>query len=177
MIAAGVIAVVGAECSGKSTLARALAEQLDAALVPEALRAFVDERGRPPAAAEQASVMSAQIVAEAAAAAGGGWVVSDAGALMTAVYSILYYSDWSLAPAALRHHRTACALTVWCAPDIPWVADAGHRDGPAQREAGDDVIGAVLADAGPPVVRVRGDVSLRLASVRRTLFGDDGPGR
>ncbi len=171
MIAPGVIAVIGAECSGKTTLARALAQQLDAALVPEALRAFVDEHGRPPAAAEQASVMAAQIASEAAA--GGGWVVSDAGALMTAVYSILYYSDRSLAPAALQHHRTACALTVWCAPDIPWVADAGHRDGPAQRKAGEDVIGAVLAGSDLSVLRVHGDVALRLGSVRRALADDD----
>ncbi len=173
MIAPGVIALIGAEGTGKTTLARALAEELGAALVPEALRAFVDEHGRPPAAGEQARVMSAQIAAEAKAAAGGGWVVSDSGALMTAVYSVLYYADRSLAPAALRHHRTACALTVWCAPDIPWAADPGHRDGPAIREAGDEAIGALLAGADLRVVRVCGDVRLRLASVRRALFGGD----
>ncbi|MGB3676680.1 MAG: AAA family ATPase, partial [Candidatus Nanopelagicales bacterium] len=51
-----VIAVIGGECSGKSTLANALAQDLDAVLAVEELRKFVEEYGRPPLVNEQAAV-------------------------------------------------------------------------------------------------------------------------
>ena len=47
------IALLGGECTGKSTLARALGARLGAQVVDERLRRFCDEMRRAPLASEQ----------------------------------------------------------------------------------------------------------------------------
>jgi nicotinamide riboside kinase len=167
------LAIVGAECSGKSSLAAALGEALPAVVVPEYLRSFVDTHGRAPMAHEQRGVMEAQIAAERAAAASGtspeGWIVSDAGALVTAVYSVLYFDDEALLEAALDHHRTAYLLTVWCDIDLPWVEDGMQRDGEEHRGRGHEILASVLARGTLDVLPVSGPVPQRLAAVQRRL--------
>lgn len=158
----GIVAIIGAECSGKTSLAEALGVALPARVVPEQLRRFVDRHGRAPTPAEQSAVLQQQIAAEAAQAAAGGWVVSDAGALMTAVYSMLYYDDDTLAAPALDHHRQACAATLWCDIDIPWTPDPGQRDGPAYRLRAHRLIAEVLAADPLPVIAVPGAPEVRL---------------
>jgi nicotinamide riboside kinase len=158
----GIVAIIGAECSGKTSLAEALGVALPARVVPEQLRRFVDRHGRVPTAAEQPAVLHQQIAAEAAAAEGGGWVVSDAGVLMTAVYSLLYYDDDTLLAPALAHHRQACAATLWCDIDIPWTPDDRQRDGPAFRLRAHRLIAEVLAADPLPVVAVHGAPEVRL---------------
>lgn len=172
----GVVALVGAECSGKSTLAQALGEALPARVVPEYLRTFVQQNGRAPTAVEQRAVMTAQIRAERIAArqsAAGGdrWVVSEAGALMTAVYSLLYYGDESLVLPALEHHRTSCAATVWCDIDLPWVADPGQRDGPQFRAEGHRIIGRIVAEHSLAVLRATGSAGHRRDAILTALEG------
>ena len=66
MAEALVIAVLGAESTGKTTLARSLADELArrtglrAAWVPETLREWCDRTGRTPAAHEQADIAAEQ---------------------------------------------------------------------------------------------------------------------
>ncbi|MEI8083054.1 MAG: AAA family ATPase, partial [Actinomycetes bacterium] len=112
------LALLGAECSGKTTLAQALARSLPAEHVPEVLRAFVNTTGRPPTAGEQRAIMTQQIDAEQsqcheALAAGVGWICADPCPLMTAVYSIEYFGDDSLLMPAVQYQRTD-DLTLWC---------------------------------------------------------------
>ena len=171
MKGSALIAVVGAEGSGKTTLAQALAGRLQARLVPEELRAFVDQHQRPPSRAEQSDVLAAQLAAEAGAGVGGGWVVSDAGALMTAVYSRLYYRDDSLWEPALAHHRTAYVLTLWCGIDIPWLSDPGYRDGPDWRRRGHLMIAEAVERGELAAVLVEGSVERRLEAAL-TALGD-----
>jgi nicotinamide riboside kinase len=160
-----VVAVIGAECTGKSVLAGDLGRALPGVVVPEHLRGWVERMGRVPRAAEQAGVLAGQLADErAAAATGARWVVSDAGALTTAMYSLLYYADDSLIGGAVEHHRAAYAATLWCVPDLPWVPDEGQRDGPELRERGHRVIGEVLAATGLPVVPLAGPRPVRLAT-------------
>ena len=170
MSAARTLAIVGAECSGKSALAAALGKALPAVVVPEHLRSFVDANGRAPTLHEQRGVMEAQIAAERAAAAlHDGWIVSDAGALVTAVYSVLYFDDEGLLEAALAHHRRAYVLTVWCGIDLPWVEDGMQRDGEDYRRRGDEILASVLADVSFAVAPVSGSASQRLEAVQRRL--------
>ncbi|MFZ9162429.1 MAG: AAA family ATPase, partial [Burkholderiaceae bacterium] len=61
------IAVVGAESTGKTSLVQSLSEQVGAVVVPEYLRQFVEQHGRVPTQAEQATLMQEQIRAEQAA--------------------------------------------------------------------------------------------------------------
>ena len=134
------IALVGAESTGKTTLAAELSRQLaDAsgrrvAWVPEVLRQWCADAGRTPLAHEQASILRAQHERIAAAAATHDIVVCDTTALMTAVYSRLVFGDRSLDERAALLHRRSVALTLLTAIDLPWVADGLQRDGPQVRE-------------------------------------------
>lgn len=168
------IGLIGGECTGKTTLALALAGELPACVVPEQLRAFVADQGRPPRQDEQASLLDAQAAAEGSAAEGcrEPWLVADPAPLMVAVYSVLYFDDPSLLPAGVAHAR-GYDLVVWCAPDIAWTADPGQRDGPEHRAAAEAVIADVVAErllpTGVPVLRVTGGTVARLTSVRAAL--------
>lgn len=166
------IGLLGGECTGKSTLATALAEALPACIAPEALRAFVDREGRTPRRDEQEALMAEQADLEDATASrcAHGVVVADPAPLMTAVYSRQYFDDPSLV-AVGADLAQGYALVVWCAPDLPWRPDGIHRDGPAHRDRTDALLGEVvrteLSARGIPVVRVSGDTATRVTSVLR----------
>lgn len=174
-MAARVVGIVGAECSGKSALAGSLSAALPrSVVVPEQLRGWVLEHGRAPSRSEQPAMMAAQVRAEQEAAAGHDWVVSDSGTLMTAVYSELYFGDASLVAAALTHHRSY-ELTVWCGIEIPWAADPGQRDGPGFRSRGHEILARALAGSGLPVLPVAGPLPERVAQVLAVLYGVEAP--
>ena len=144
---APLIAIVGAESTGKTALSLALAAKLGGVAVPELLRAWCDREGRTPRPDEQAAIAAAQTAAIDAAALTAKVVVCDTTALMTAIYSDYLFQDASLYPAALAFHRR-CALTLLTALDLPWVADGLQRDGPHVRAPVDTAIRLALASGG-----------------------------
>ena len=169
------IGLLGGECTGKTTLAKALCDRLDAVLVPEYLREFVVSMGRVPTAREQEAIMETQVAAEANALTGIGpqtLVVCDPAALMTAIYSMAYFNDRSLLEPATLHAKTYGTL-IWCGTDIPWEPDGDQRDGPEYRAQVDDLIGEVVREtlepAGIVVHRIDGPVSDRLLAVLQLL--------
>lgn len=171
--AAQLVSVVGGESTGKSTLAAALGRRLPGVIVPEYLRTWVDQRGRVPLAAEQATVMAGHREAEQtalaqAARAGLRWAVSDSGPLMTAVYSIQYYDDSSLLPEALDWAADSAGV-VWCQDDFPWQPDP-QRDGAQARATSQEILAGIFAEYPDlPVVAAHGSLEQRLAIVLRTL--------
>jgi len=102
------IAIVGAESTGKTQLAHALAQHiaeasgLRARAVGETLREWCDRAGRTPRADEQRAIAEEQARRIDAAAAEVEVVVADTTPLMTAVYSELLFADRSLHAAANR---------------------------------------------------------------------------
>jgi nicotinamide riboside kinase len=131
------IAVIGAECTGKTTLCRALADLRGGVWVPEYLREFVDATGRAPHAHEQAQVTAEQIAREAQARRraldqGQPLLAFDSTPLATALYSQLYFDDGALLDAATRHQRSY-GLTLVTDIDLPWEPDGAQRDGPVMR--------------------------------------------
>jgi len=173
-----VVALVGAESTGKTTLSLSLAEQLSAegrrvALVPEYLREFCDRHGRTPRQDEQQPIADEQMRRIAEAAQTHDVVVADTTALMIAVYSDTVFGDTSLYAAASLAHRGACDLTLLTALDLPWRADGLQRDGPQVREPVDARLRAVLRRSGIDHAVVFGHGPARLmaalASVRRAL--------
>ena len=179
-----VVAILGAESTGKSTLAVALAEALrarglDAVAVDEALRTFCDRHARTPRQDEQAALARTQTDHIAAAAAALAVVVADTTALMIAVYSDLVFGDTSLYAEAEAVQR-AYGLTLLTALDLPWQADGLMRDGPHVREPVDALVRAALARAGVGHAVVAGTGPARLAAalaaVERALAPPvDGP--
>jgi nicotinamide riboside kinase len=168
----GRIGLIGGECSGKTTLAGALAEVLSGCVVDEQLRVFVEKHGRPPRAGEQGDVLRAQISHEdeGARTCARDVLIVDPAALMTAVYSLSYYNDSSLIDEAVEHARHY-DLVVWCDIDLPWEADPGQRDGPDFRARVHELLASIVAErlepAGIRVVLVSGDVAERIGAVTR----------
>jgi nicotinamide riboside kinase len=180
--AAVLVAVLGAESTGKTTLVQGIANRLleqpgwradDIGVVPESLRRFCDEQGRTPRADEQAGLAREQARKTADALARHRLVLADTTALMTAVYSDFVFGDRSLYPMATRLHARV-DLTLVTALDLPWVADGMQRDGPQVREPVDALVRCALADAGIEwaVVHGRGEhrVTRALRAMRAVLM-------
>lgn len=162
------INLVGGEATGKSTLAQALGQELDAHVVPELLRDFVDTHKRVPRADEQHSVMEAQSESERRALTQWNVVIGDPAPVMTAVYSQLYYDDDSLFALA-RIMGPPSDLVIWCGTDFTWQADGNQRDGPEFRDAANTIIEIqVVPDLlvrGIDVLHVTGPQDKRLHAV------------
>lgn len=153
MSAAVVIAIVGAESTGKTSLAVALSEQiamltgLRCIAVPELLRGWCEREARTPRPEEQAGIADSQTAAIDAAALDHDVVLCDTTALMTAIYSDYIFSDRSLIEAGLAFHRR-CDLTLLTALDIEWEADGLQREGPHVRPPIDALIREALMEGG-----------------------------
>jgi len=162
-----VIAIVGAESTGKSTLAMALAlritEQtgLRCTVVGEFLREWCEREGRTPRADEQLGIASEQQRRVDAAIAEHDVVVADTLPIMVAVYSRLLFDDASLVPMAIGAQRRA-ALTLLTALDLPWVADGHQRDGEHVRQPVDRLLRDLLAANGLDWSVVGGQGTARL---------------
>jgi nicotinamide riboside kinase len=164
------IGLIGGECTGKSTLARDLAAALPGStiVVPEVVRAFVHDQGRPPHADEQAGIMAAQAEQEAIAEqADPDWLIADPAPAMTAIYSHLYFDDDALLPAA-QAQLADYDIVLWCDVDLPWQPDPGQRDGAHMRAAAHAAIAAALVI--PSVHLISGSPAERLDHALRLLL-------
>lgn len=173
-----VIAILGAESTGKTTLAQdlALALQLKwglrATWVPEWLRTWCAREGRTPVLEEQEAIARQQTTLIEAATSEHEVVVCDTTAIMTAVYSELLFADRSLEPMALMAHQ-GIHLTLVTDLDIVWQADGHQRDGPHVREPVDRTVCDLLTRHQIPWSRVSGSgpqrLTCALAHVQATL--------
>lgn len=165
-VGARCIALVGAECTGKTSLATSLAERLPALRLTERLREFCEEAGRTPRADEQSRLFAEQVERETralarAAAEGLAWVICDSTPLVTALYSVHYFADETLLERAVTHQR-GYALTLLTDVDPPWEADGIQRDGPATREAFHRRLADALAGRDLVHVTVSGAPQVRI---------------
>jgi nicotinamide riboside kinase len=145
------IAILGAECSGKTTLAKRLVAELihqgfSACFVAEALREWCDRNQRTPKASEQIDIAKLQIqhIQDAPAV---DYLIADTTALITAIYSELIFNDTSLYPLALASQQSF-DLTFVMGLDLPWVADGIQRDGVAIQSEFDAKLRHVLQSQG-----------------------------
>jgi nicotinamide riboside kinase len=162
------ICILGAESTGKTTLAQALASHYACPWVPECLRLFCQEQGRTPRREEQAPLMAQQCQAEhlaqtRAGQLGAPFVFCDTAPLLTAIYSNYVFSDTSLLPQGRALHASY-ALTLLLAPDIDWVADGLQRDGEHVRAPVHSFIEQELAALVLPFARISGRGPQRLAA-------------
>lgn len=160
------VALLGAESTGKTTLAEAIGKAFAArgiatAVVGEYLREFCAARSRTPSQDEQAAIATEQARRIDAAAAGVELVVADTTGLQIAVYSDLVFGDRALYEAAIAAQRR-CDLTLVTAIDLPWRADGLQRDGPHIREPVLRKLVAALADHGIAYTIVAGVGAARL---------------
>ena len=163
------IAIVGAESTGKSTLAAALAQRLGelsgrrCTAVGEWLRTWCEQQGRTPLPQEQRAVAEHQQAQIDAACADHDIVVCDTTALMTSVYSDLLFADRSLEAYAMAQ-QGRCDITLLTALDIEWQADGLQRDGPQVRPPVDARVRSLLMAYRLPWALVSGQGLDRLES-------------
>jgi nicotinamide riboside kinase len=155
-----VVALLGAESTGKTTLAAGLgaalaARGLRAEFVAEVLREFCDTHARTPRRDEQAGIAAEQTARINSAAARAEIVVADTTALMIAVYSDFVFGDESLYEDAIAAQRRV-DLTLVTSLDLPWRADGLQRDGAHVRAPVDALLRGALGRAGVATATVGG---------------------
>lgn len=157
------LAILGAESSGKSTLAASLAERFGTVWVPEYLREFVETQGRVPVAGDQFLIASTQVAREHEAAGRAKRVlVCDTTPLMTLLYSRHYFGGED-APLAALAGATHYDLTLVTAPDTPWVADGLQRESEAVRQQIYHMLVDELALRQIPHLILHGSLDQRMA--------------
>lgn len=162
-----IIAIIGAESTGKTVLAAALADRLAAetglscVAVPEWLRLWCEREQRVPRRDEQRVIAEAAWVRIDAARRVNEVVIADTTPLMVAVYSLLLFGDDAVVPFAVDCQRR-CAATLLTAVDLPWVADGLFRDGPQVQGPVDAITRRLLGEHGLPYSVVGGSGAARL---------------
>jgi nicotinamide riboside kinase len=168
-----VVALLGAESTGKTTLAREIeaalaARGLRVEVVGEVLREFCDANARTPRRDEQVTIAATQTARIEAAAGRAEVVIADTTALMIALYSEFVFGDASLYAVALAAQRRV-DLTLVTALDLPWQADGLQRDGAHVRAPVDALLRAALASAGIGHATIAGLGRDRLAAALQAI--------
>jgi len=162
-----VIAVLGAESTGKSCLTQALAPRLTALtglachVVPEYLREWCEHHQRLPRESDQAHIAHTQAQRIAEAAQSAALVLADTTPLMTAVYHRHIFGSRALDAEALAWQRQQVDFHLLMALDLPWQADGFLRDGPQVRAPVDAHLREHLIGAGLPFAVVAGQGEAR----------------
>ena len=167
------VALLGAESSGKSTLAEALAARYRTLWVPEYLREFVDLHARVPFESDQYPIACTQRAREdALAGRATRFLFCDTTPLMTALYSRQYWGrvDPQLARLDSRHDY---AWTLVTAPDGPWEPDGLQRESEEVRQNVHRMLLQTLEERGIAYVLLEGTLAERLERVQ-ALLGDPG---
>lgn len=163
------VAILGAESSGKSTLAGALAAHYNTVWVPEYLREFVATHDRVPQEDDQHGIARTQMEREdAAAAKASRFLFCDTTPLMTAVYSRWYWGRVD-AQLALLERRHDYAFTLVTAPDGPWEADGLQRDSEEVRQTIHERVVQVLRERGIAYLLVKGALQQRVLQASSLL--------
>jgi nicotinamide riboside kinase len=154
------ICLLGAEYTGKTTLARALAAHFGGRCAADALTMFCQTQGRMPLAHEQAALMRAQFELEEstlaqARSAGCLHVLCDTAPLLTAVRSEVLYADPSLLECAIAVHARY-AVTLLLQTDLSCPPCDASADGAAMRTAIQQRLTHVLQTLHLPCIEVAG---------------------
>ena len=157
------VAIVGAECTGKTTLARALAETFQTVWVPEYAREYLFDRGQACTPADLQVIAQRQAALDDDLARQANRVlICDTNLLTTQLWHEHYFGECPADIRRLARQRTA-DLTLFCSADVPWVAD-GLRDAPASREWFQQRFQQELTAQGQPYVILSGSFEQRRAT-------------
>lgn len=172
-----IVCLTGAECSGKTSLAEALAQHYQAPLATEAARAYLNARqgaygpqdllaiARQQARHERAALERA--LGRAALAADSGQpplVLCDTDLLVIRIWWEVKYGVLPQELRRLMAERSPRAYLL-AKPDIPWAPDPLRESG-GDRAALHRLHQAALAGSGCPYVELGGDPPSRLAAAQ-----------
>jgi NadR type nicotinamide-nucleotide adenylyltransferase len=160
------VAIVGPECSGKSTLCEALAAHYGCVWVMEYARAHLEEHGPDYVEQDLLNIALGQVLAEGEAQKLAKEVGADLSFCDTDMITIRIWSEevFGRSHALLKQLSTDVQYDHWllCRPDIPWEADP-LRENPHDRDRLFAVYEAMLNELGKPYTIVEGKRERRLA--------------
>lgn len=126
------VAIVGAESTGKTTLAAALAARFRTTWVPEFARGYLEAREGVCRREDLPVIARGQAAAEERRAERANrYLFCDTDPLTTGIWSVRYFGEIDPAVGRLAEDATY-PLTLLCGNDVPW-ADDGLRDSPGHR--------------------------------------------
>ncbi len=156
------VVVTGSECTGKTTLAEALATHYDTAWVPEFARQFVIDKGAAPEYEDVEAIARGQMALEDnQTAEASSLLIQDTDLLSAIVYNRHYYGD---CPQWIEEafEKRAADLYLLAGIDVPWTPDGEQRDRGARREEMHELFRRALVDRGLTHVEIRGTHAERL---------------
>lgn len=128
------IVFTGAECTGKTTLIRAISETLDEPYSLEYVREYVDSIQRPLEARDLDPIARGQLQGEDEAfAKAKRFALHDTNLLSSILYAEHYF-DTHIPWVDQRFLERDYARYFFCLPDIPWEADPGQRVSSSERD-------------------------------------------
>jgi NadR type nicotinamide-nucleotide adenylyltransferase len=162
------VVLIGSESTGKTALARSLAEELEVPWVPEYARQYLDQKGPPLSYEDVEPIARGQMAGEDKARSAGGLLILDTDLVSTTVYARYYYG--SCPPWIERAARARRApLYLLLHPDVPWVADGAQRDRPGGRHELHEQFRAALEAVSANVVDLRGSWAARANTARDAI--------
>ncbi len=170
------VVLTGSECTGKSTLAEALARHYGVEAVPEFVRAFAEQKGGTILFSDHGPIARGQMALEDEyCTRAAGLLIQDTDLLSTVVYCRHYFGRspaWIEEEAQTRRPD----LYLVCEPDIPWIAD-GVRDRGHAREEMQVLFRDAVAGSGVANVTIRGSRDERLQAATAAIDGLSGRDR
>ena len=156
------IVLIGAESTGKSTLAQALSDHYGEPWTEEFVRRYVDALGDDLQAHDLAPIAEGQLALEdSVLEQAKRLIIHDTNILSSIIYANYYFDtelDW-VNDAFLKREYS---LYLLCLPDIPWQADPGQREGPAARDTLHELFKDSLDILRVPYVGIGGSGEARL---------------
>ena len=127
-----IIALVGPESSGKTTLANQLAVHFGAELVAEFAREYIDTLNRPYTKEDVTFIAKQQVESEnRAIKSGNAIIICDTDVLVVKVWRVVKWGDTdSLVENRFKNQEQRLYLLL--RPDLPWEADS-QREHPTER--------------------------------------------
>ncbi len=129
------IVITGPESTGKTELAKALAESFGAVWVPEYAREYVENLDRPYGYDDVVKIARYQIKQEVVFAnqAVQGLLFFDTWLIITKVWFDIVFGN---CPEWISHHIRSSKIDLFlvCDTDLPWVADPVRENGGEKRE-------------------------------------------
>lgn len=162
------VVLTGSECTGKTTLAAALAVRYSTVWTPEAARGHAEARRAPLGFGDAERIARRHIAAtEAAARRARDLLILDTDLVSTVVYSHHYYGA---CPAWIEREarERRAQLYLLLHPDVPWLPDPA-RDRGERREEMHALFRAALSGLGVRFVDIRGGWAEREAITVRAI--------
>jgi len=129
------IVITGPESTGKTELAKALAEKLNSVWIPEYARQYVENLGRPYHYNDVIQIAKHQLIQEEeyASKIENGLIIFDTWLIITKVWLDLVFGK---CPAWIPNHIISSKIDLFlvCDTDLPWIADPVRENGGEKRK-------------------------------------------